>query len=50
MMAVNGHLYYVGMLDYRGGGAIYAAYEQTQGVIPAVAVVDGEDATKPAWS
>ena len=48
-MAIQGHLYYVGMLDYRRGGAVLAAYEQTQHIIPAVAVVDGEDATKPAW-
>jgi hypothetical protein len=40
------------MLDYRNmsqKGAVLAAYEQTKGIIPAVAVVDGEDATKPAW-
>jgi hypothetical protein len=48
-MVVQGHLYYVGMLDYRKSDDTYAEYEQTKGVIPAILVVDGEDATKPAW-
>jgi hypothetical protein len=48
-MVVQGHLYFVGMLDYRKNDDTYAEYEQTQGVIPAIVVVDGEDATKAAW-
>ena len=45
---VNGHLYYVGFLDYLKGSS-RAAYEQTNKQIPAIAVVDGEDNTLPAW-
>ena len=48
-MVVDGHYYYVAMLDYPPGNETHAAFEQTKGTIPAVAVVDAEDETKPAW-
>jgi len=46
-VVVNGHYYYIAPLDYPGGD--HAAFTQTGGAIPAIAVVDAEDETKPAW-
>ncbi|MEA3249948.1 MAG: hypothetical protein U9Q03_06390 [Patescibacteria group bacterium] len=48
-VVVNGHYYYVAFLDYPAGEVNRAAYEQTKRTIPAVAVVDAEDETRPAW-
>lgn len=49
---VQGHLYYVGFLDYAkdtDSTTNRGAYEQTNGIIPAVAVVDGENAEIAGW-
>ncbi|MDB5194182.1 MAG: hypothetical protein JWN50_196 [Parcubacteria group bacterium] len=46
-MVIRHHLYYVAMLDYLEDQR--AAYVATGELVPAVAVVDGEDETKPAW-
>lgn len=48
-MSVQGHLYYVGFLDFPNSSDSYAMFQQVGGIIPAIAVVDGEDETKPAW-
>ncbi len=48
-VVVNGHYYYIAMLDYPAGEANRAAYKQTGQKIPAIAVVDAEDETRPAW-
>ncbi len=46
-VVVNGHYYYIAPLDYPGGDK--GAAIQTNYQIPAIAVVDAEDETKPAW-
>ncbi len=50
-VVVGGHMYYVGMLDYakEGGTTNRGSYDQTGGIIPAIAVADGEDESKAAW-
>lgn len=48
-MVVQGHLYYIGALDYRTDTDTLTEYDQTKRQIPAIAVVDGEDASKPGW-
>jgi hypothetical protein len=46
-VVVGGHYYYIAPLDYPGGD--HGAFTQTGGIIPAIAVVDAEDETVPAW-
>jgi|GEM_PF-2709801 hypothetical protein len=46
-VVINGHYYYVAMLDYPPDSK--AVRTQTNGKIPGIAVVDAEDETKPAW-
>jgi hypothetical protein len=49
LVSINGHAYYIGMLDYRKTNDTYAEYEQTKYTIPAIGVADAEDAMQPAW-
>ncbi|PJA45037.1 hypothetical protein CO174_05330 [Candidatus Uhrbacteria bacterium CG_4_9_14_3_um_filter_50_9] len=48
-VVVDGHYYYVAPLDYPKRQENRASFVQTNGKIPAIAVVDAEDETKPAW-
>ncbi len=48
-VVVDGHYYYIAPLDYPKLQENRASFVQTSGIIPAVAVVDAEDETKPAW-
>lgn len=48
-MVIQGHLYYVGFLDWPNSSSSLAMFNQVGGIIPAIAIVDGEDETKPAW-
>lgn len=48
-VVVDGHYYYIALLDYPADSVNRAAYTQTQGTIPGIAIVDAEDETKPAW-
>lgn len=48
-VVVEGHYYYVAPLDYPKQLSNRASFVQTRGEIPAVAVVDAQDETKPAW-
>ncbi|MBT3222544.1 MAG: hypothetical protein HN348_26010, partial [Proteobacteria bacterium] len=47
-VVVNGHYYYIALLDFPSGET-RGAFKQVGGKIPAIAVVDAEDETRPAW-
>ena len=49
VQVIDGHLYYIGFLDWLANSNSMAAYEQTKRTIPAIVVVDGEDNTLPGW-
>jgi hypothetical protein len=48
-VVVQGHYYWVAPLDYVASKETAAAFAQTHGIVPAIAVVDAEDETRPAW-
>jgi hypothetical protein len=48
-MSVQGHLYYIGFLDFPDSTNSLAMFYHVSGLIPAIAVVDGEDESKPVW-
>ncbi len=47
-VVVNGHYYYIALLDFPSGET-RGAFKKVEGKIPAIAVVDAEDETRPAW-